>query len=416
MTDDPNSPKRGLLYVLAATAIAGGCGYLIQLLAPALLDDPQTYVAFAVFWSTVYLFGAAVGGVQQEVTRATHPVDAGAPDRVLSRFALIGMGGILAAGLVVGWLISPVAFSADPVTMTAAFAIGISGYFVVAVLTGALYGLEQWRAIAVLVTVDAVLRAVVLVLAFVLNASAGVLALLIAIPFPVSFLIVWVALRRRLARGYVLDVEARRLVANAIGTAVAAAATGIMVTGLPLLLRATMPAADPVVLASLILIITITRAPLIIPVMALQNYLIVDFRRAATRVWTRLLRYVGVLALGTVLLAAAAWLWGPALVDLLSSGRYTVDSPTAGGVVLSAGLVALMCVTGPALLSEQRHRWFVTGWVVAALLTIAALFVPLAPVERTLLALLMAPAAGLAVHLVCIGTARVASVPARPAE
>jgi hypothetical protein len=178
-----------------------------------------------------------------------------------------------------------------------------------------------------------------------------------------------------------------------------AAAMGVLVTGLPLLLRVAMPAADTTFLASLVLVITVTRAPLIIPLMALQSYLIVEFRRGSTQIWGVLSRFLMLLAAATTMLAAAAWLWGPAVVAVISEGRLSVDSPTAAVVMLSAGLVAAMCITGPALLSESEHTWFVAGWVVAAASTIAFLVIPLDYESRTRLALLLAPALGVVVHL-----------------
>ena len=146
-----------------------------------------------------------------------------------------------------------------------------------------------------------------------------------------------------------------------------------------------------------------TRAPLIIPLIALQSFLIVDFRSAGSHLWRRVGTYGVVLVGVTVLVeAAAAWAWGPAIIEWISGGRYEVSSAVMATVIASAGLVALMCLTGPALLSETRHTPFVLGWVVAAGTTVVMLALPLPTVERTMAALLAGPTLGLIVHLLGI--------------
>ncbi|NYG20522.1 O-antigen/teichoic acid export membrane protein [Agromyces hippuratus] len=419
--DEPRRPaerrSRGLILILAATAVAGAFGYLIQLLAPALLDDAESYLAFTVFWSTLYLFSAAVGGTQQEVTRATRRSDVPVHTPTLRTFTLIAAAILAVVAVIVGLALGPVAFAAAPVAMTGAFAIGLIGYLLTAVLSGVLYGLSLWRPIALVMVIDAVLRGVAVGLGLLLNAPPGLLAFLVAAPFALTFGIVWIGFRREVVGNYRLDVPAARLSVNALGTVTAAAATGIMVTGLPMLLRTLMPTFPAESLAGLVLTITLTRAPLIIPLMALQSFLIVDFRDAGKRVRPRLVKYAVLTALVTALLALAAWLWGPWLVELLSSGRYSVEPYVAAAVMVSGGLVAILCLTGPAVLSEGRHAPYIAGWVGAAVVTIAALLLPLDPMTRTIVALLAAPIVGIAIHVFGIkpgGTAADGATP--PAE
>ena len=394
--------SRGLAYILTATAVAGAAGYAIQLAAPALIHDATAYLAFSVFWSTLYLFVAAVAGVQQEVTRATRPSAGATSGATLRNFTLVAASVVALAAAATGVLIAPVAFSPAPAGVTMWFVVGIVGYLLTAVLAGVLYGLELWRAIAALTVIDATVRGLAVLVALYLQAPAGVIAAVIALPFVFAFGTVWLGIRRSVVGRFALDVSPRRLSQNALGTVVAAAATGVMVNGLPLLLRTGLPDAAPVTLAGLILILTVTRAPLIVPLMALQSFLIVDFRGAGERLWPRLRRYMALLAVAAAAATIAAWFLGPWFVDTISAGRYAVDSLTSAGVVASAGMVALMCLTGPALLSAGRHKPYVSGWVVAAALTVGLLLLPLDTVTATLLAVLAAPAVGLAVHLVTL--------------
>ena len=73
----------GLTTILIATAIAGVASYAVTILIPNQIGLAE-YAIFAVFWSTLYFVVGALGGIQQEVTRATRPVSARScpqPDR-----------------------------------------------------------------------------------------------------------------------------------------------------------------------------------------------------------------------------------------------------------------------------------------------------------------------------------------------
>lgn len=406
MSQPPDTRRRGLTYILGATVVAGACGYLIQLAAPALLKDAQAYLAFSVFWSTLYLFGSAVSGVQQEVTRATRPSSLAGVRSSLPAFTL---GAIVVLTLitgVVGAAFASGAFAPAPVEMTASFGVGMFGYLLMSVLAGVLYGLEMWRSIALLTVLDALIRAAILTIGLALGLPTGALAGLIAIPFALAAGIVWLAVKRHVVGRFALDVGPRQLSANALRTCVGSAAMGVLVTGLPLLLRTFMPTADVSYLAGLILVITITRAPLIIPLMALQSYLIVEFRRSTVHVWGVLSRYLLILAAVTTVAAAAAWAGGPALIDLISQGAFAVEAPIAAIVVVSAGLVGAMCITGPALLARGQHNWFVGGWVLAASATVLLLLLPLDTPMRASLALMVAPGLGVIAHSLSVRYAR----------
>ncbi len=218
MGSPPDRRRRGLVYILAAMAIAGGCGYLIQLAAPALLADARAYLVFSVFWSTLYLFGSAVSGIQQEVTRATHSSAEPAGPTSLRTVAIGAVGILGALTVVVGFALSRGAFSAAPVEMTLWFGVGIIGYLLMSVLAGVLYGLEMWSSIAAMTIADALIRAALVLLGLTLGLPVGVLAAFIAVPFGLAVAIVWLGVRRRVVGKYILDVGPRRLSLNALST------------------------------------------------------------------------------------------------------------------------------------------------------------------------------------------------------
>lgn len=399
MTTPAERRGRGLVYILVATGIAGACGYLIQLLAPALLTDPGSYVTFSVFWSTLYLFVGAVAGVQQEVTRAVSPTDRPAATSTLRRFTVLAAGMTVVVSVVVGIVLAPSILSADPIALTIWFGVGLLGYLGCAVLSGVMYGLALWGPIAAVTVVDATVRAILVTAGLALHLSSVLLAAFTAVPFLVAFVVVWFAVRRRVVGRFALDVGPGRLAVNALRTVTAAAATGAVVTGLPLLIHLTMPDAPATVIASLIAVITITRAPLIVPIMALQSFLIVDFRAVGTSIWPRLARYLAIVVGATVVACVAASVLGPWLIAYISDGRYEVTAVASAVIVASAGLVGMLSLTGSALLSANRHSIYVGGWLAAAGATVVAFVLPIDPVTRTLVALCVGPLIGLVVHL-----------------
>lgn len=403
MAKSDESRGGGLLGVLGATAVAGASGYLIQLLAARLLPEAGDYLSFSVFWSTLYLIGSAVGGIQQEVARASRPVAAEGQAATLGGFTAVAALLVAVISVVAAVLVAPVAFAGSTVGMAGALAAGLVGYVATSVLTGLLYGLQHLDTVAVLITIDAVLRAVLVVVALAAGSPPDVVALAIALPFGLATGLVWLRVRRRVSGRYELDVPPRTLARGAAHTILAAAATGLMVTGMPLLFRLALDDATVTAVAGLTLVVTLTRAPFIIPLMALQSYLTVAYRDDAARATARMWRYLAVAAVVAVVAGIAAWFTVPWLIGFISGGQYSTTPFSAAIVVVGAVLVGCLCVTGPALLARSRHRAYAAGWVVAALMTLLLLFVlPLDAQGRALCALVVAPAAGLVVHLAAL--------------
>jgi hypothetical protein len=401
------SAGAGLRSILIATAIAGIVGYAIQLLAPSLLKSDSAYVSFSVYWSTLYFFVATLSGVQQEVTRAARPASDAQPGPVLRAFALtIGLVALIAVGclaVIAGSAILP----GPTVLLAVALAVGVVGYIMVAVLSGVLYGLRMWTAVAGLTVLDATFRAVLVIVGFLLAWPPEGLALTISLPFGLAAFAIWLRVRPRLQAGFGLDVGLRSLLVHTFGTVLAAAAMGVMLNGLPMLLGLTSGASDPTLLAGLILAITITRAPIVVPLLAVQSYLISLLRGGNGPSRRRLAGILALSAGGIVLLAALAALIGPWAIGFVSGGRYAMTPLMMAAITAGAGVVALMCITGPALLAQGHHAPYTAGWVVAALFTIGALLVPLPLESRVALTLLVPPVTGLVVHIAAVWTAGV---------
>jgi hypothetical protein len=289
-------------------------------------------------------------------------------------------------------------------------AIGTSTYVVVAALAGSLYGISQWRPLAAMIAIDALLRllAVGVVLAFTHDVVA--LAWAAAFPFPVALLVVWPFIRHSVVGRLHMDVGYRDLSWNVLRTVLAAASTGVMVSGFPLLLGLTSGGVSKTVVGLFILTITLTRAPLIIVAMSLQSYFTVLFRDSGSAFWRRFLGVEAVIFGGGAVLAPLGWWLGPPVFAFLFPGKPTPDGPLIALIVVSSALVGAMCVTAPAVLARSQHVVYSAGWVAGALTTIATLLLPLDFTSRTVAALLAGPIVGLLVHGTYLVAPRVLSL------
>ncbi|MFJ4164894.1 hypothetical protein ACIPY5_05005 [Microbacterium sp. NPDC089698] len=401
MTDQAR-PVGGLRTVLLATVLAGGIGYLIQAVVPPLLAKGD-YLAFTTFWSATYLIVSCLAGVQQELTRASRSGPDGSGYRLWRVFAvavaLIAAVAVAAIFTVIG----PRIFPSDTVSLVLAISVAAFGYSLIAAVSGALYGIQDWRGVGGMTISDSVIRAVTLALAVLLGGSATLMGWAVAVPFLIAVLLIWVWRGKGISRHLQLDVGMARLFRNTSATLLASLATGALISGLPLLLRVLAPDAGEGLLASLVLVISLTRAPLVVPLVALQGYLLVHFRESRRHAAV-VLRWIGALLVAVAVLSAlSAWL-GPLILHAIYPGFDPLPGTVFAAIVASAGLTGVLCVTGPALLAASRHRWYVAGWMLSALGTVVLLSIPGDALARILIALVFAPVAGAVVHT--IGLAR----------
>jgi O-antigen/teichoic acid export membrane protein len=414
--------------ILGATVISGGTGYLVTALVAAVVDVAD-YTVFAVAWSALFLIVGALGGVQHELTRAASPLPASplpGADSVGDARAGRARASVFAAavaGLVAALLAATAPLWAPPllgdlaVTGALALIVGAVGYVLVAAVCGVLYGIEAWRPLAVMIALDGVLRLALVGIALAVGAPTALLLWAVAVPFALTLLLVVPVIARRLRRSQ-LDVGFGRLSANTARTVVAAAATAALIAGFPALLRATDPLAPEAVVGPLVLVLTLTRAPLVIPVMAMQSYLVVRLRAEPQGAGRRTAQLVALVLLVAALAAALLALVGPGLFAALFGPAYALDGAVIAGLVASAGFVAGLAITGPALLARERHSAVTAGWVVAVAVLLAVLLLPLPLTERALLALAAGPAVGLVVHAIALRSRppKIGGAPSAPAD
>ncbi|ROR82436.1 hypothetical protein SAMN06295974_3332 [Plantibacter flavus] len=395
----------GAVLILVATAVGGGAGYLLQIVTGAALGT-AAYAPFSVFWSALYLLVSALSGVQQEVARATHPdpvtVETSTRAPVVRNFALAASA--IAAALVAAtaWLWVGAVFPDAGWALVPQLVIGLAAYVIVAATAGVLYGLSLWTSVAALTIVDGLLRFAIVGGLLLVTDDTTLLAWGVAAPFVLTPLILWPFVRRGVVGRFGIDVGPTALSWNVLRTVVASAATGVMVSGLPLVIQATGDTVSANAFGSLTYAITLTRAPIVIVVLALQSYLVIVFRSHADAVLGWVLRMVVLVVVAAGVLGLLAWWLGPWALSVVFGRSDVLAGGTIGLLVATAGLVGALCVTGSATLSRSRHTAFAAGWIVAALAMVATLLLPLGLHERTLLALTVGPVAGLVVHVIAL--------------
>lgn len=405
----------GAVLIIAATVIAGIAGYLVTWLVYRAVK-PADYATFAVYWAALYLVVGALSGIQQEITRATRPTE-GPASTVPSRARNFGVIAAAAVAVLVvatapAWVAA--VFPDTGWALVWPLAVGATSYVLVATLSGSLYGVSQWRSLAWMVAADGLLRLGIVCAVLVFTNDIVILAWVAAVPFPLTIIVLWPMIRRGFVGRSRVDVGYGALTWNVMRTVLAAASTAILVSGFPLLLGVTAGNEDPAILAELIFTLTLTRAPLIVTVMALQSYLLVMFRNEAAHWWRPFLLSLAAIAAGAMVLAALGWWLGPSVFAWVSGRPVILDGALIAMLVASSALVGALCVSAPAVLARSQHFVYSLGWVVAALVTIAVMVTPLEFLPRVGLAVILGPIAGLLVHVGWLVLTRVKTREASP--
>lgn len=392
-----------------ATAITAACGYAVLYLAARRLE-PAGFSVFGVFWGAFGLVAGAANGLLQEATRE---VRAAGRTRALSRDArtrpiwvAVGVG--LAAGTLVAAtspLWSKHVFAEERPLSVALLSVGLAGFCLHATLLGMLAGTDRWSQYGALMVTDAVIRVIVAATAFLLGwGLAGFLWATVA-GAVAWLLMLGVSTNARAAAGSRTAGSVSDFLRGSAHSIAAAGASAILVMGFPVLLKATsgeLGAAGGVV----ILAVTLTRAPLLVPLTAMQGNLIayfVDHRHARLR--ALLAPAAIVAAVGAVGVVGAA-LIGPWLMRVAFGPEYRASATLLAWLTAAAVSIALLTLTGAATVAAALHRAYSLGWIGATVAAALLLTLPLTLEVRTVIALLCGPLVGIAVHLAALARAR----------
>jgi O-antigen/teichoic acid export membrane protein len=381
-----------------ATLLTALCGYLLVYLAARDLS-PSGFSVFGVFWGAFGLFTGAANGLLPETTREVR--SAGLPrTHPLRVAAMIG-----AAAAVVIASSSPLwsgrLFVEARWLSVGLLSLGIAAFCLHSTLLGMLAGTDQWTRYGALMVTDVVLRVTVAAATFVIGwGLTGFLWSTVA--GAVAWLIMLVAspTTRATAR-LLIPGSTATFLRGAAHSITAAGATAILVMGFPVLLKLTsneLGAAGGVV----ILAVTLTRAPLLMPLLAMQGNLIAHFVDERTHRLRALIAPAGIIGgIGAVGVLAAS-VMGPWLLRVAFGPQYLASGALLAWLTGAALAIAMLTLTGAAAVAAALHRAYSLGWVAATVASGLLLLLPLPLETRTVVALLCGPLVGIGVHVVAL--------------
>lgn len=380
---------------------------VIIVAAWALGADIETTTEFNAYWGLFFAATGVLGGIMQETTRAVstareqNTTPSGNPT---ARPLLVALGiGVITAVLIAasGPLWIGQLMRTEHVTGIALLAVGLLSYAIQAAVAGVLSGCQLWRQYATMIALDSGVRMVIALVAW--QAGWGLLTfLVITVIGAASWLVIAATSpEARVALRSLTDVPPRTFFTR-VGTAmVASGANAVLITGFPTLVRLTNPdtTGQAVTAAAVIYAVTLTRAPLLVPLQQFQSAMIVHFVKHRDTPLRALIRPLGfVWAVGLVG-AAGAWLVGPWLMEfLLRQSAFAVPGSVLAMLTIGATCTASLMVAGSATIAYERHNLYLVGWLVATGAAIGLLLLPLPLATSASLALIVGPLLGLALQ------------------
>jgi O-antigen/teichoic acid export membrane protein len=384
-----------------ATVLTALCGYAVLYLAARDLE-PAGFSVFSVFWGAFGLVTGAANGLLQEATREVRSVgDGGAVSGPRTHpVRVAAMVGVVAAAVIAATspLWSGHVFVESRWLSVALLSVGLAGFCLHATLLGMLAGVGRWTQYGALMVTDAGMRVAVAAATFLVG--WGLVGYLWAtVAGAVAWLILLIASpSTREAAGLLTSGGTTTFLRGAAHSIAAAGASAILVMGFPVLLKATtgdLGSTGGVV----ILAVTLTRAPLLVPLTAMQGNLIAHFVDLRSQRLRALVAPAGVVAALGAVGVLLAGVFGPWLLRVAFGEEYRAGGALLAWLTTAAIVMALLTLTGAAAVAAALHRAYAAGWISATVASMLLLLLPVGLETRTVIALLCGPMVGIAVHL-----------------
>ena len=425
------------LALLGSSLLAAVSTLLVTMIAQRALNGSEL-TEFLLFWAALFTVTGIITGIQPEITRAVGTARTRAvADRALANRAASGGAasaegsapqgarvvtvtaalGAIAGALV---LVSSPLWAGQQIPHSAAvgvtvMAVGVFLYALQATMSGVTAGEDRWYLFAAVGGLESAGRLILMFAAALMIPSLAGLEAATVVPMGLWLILALVTVSGRRLWVARADVPAGRLITNILWSFLSSAAAAVLMMGFPNVLKASGAAeSEPVVLGTLILAISITRSPIMIPLQAFQGVAVSAFLKQRHRPVAAFIKpAAAVVAVGAVG-ALAAYLLGPLLFRLIyppaagaeSAYEAAASGITLGALVFASALLALMTLSGNMALAVNQHRIYLAGWVVAAAVTLSLAFLIPAPlVPRAIVALAVGPVCGFVVHMVGVALA-----------
>lgn len=420
------------LALLGSSLLAAVSTLVVTMIAQRALNGSEL-TEFLLFWAALFTVTGIITGIQPEITRAVGTARTRAvADRALANRAASGGAasaegsapqgarvvtvtaalGAIAGALV---LVSSPLWAGQQIPHSAAvgvtvMAVGVFLYALQATMSGVTAGEDRWYLFAAVGGLESAGRLILMLAAALMIPSLAGLEVATVAPMGLWLILAFVTVSGRRLWVARADVPAGRLTTNILWSFLSSAAAAVLMMGFPNVLKASGAAeSEPVVLGTLILAISITRSPIMIPLQAFQGVAVSAFLKQRHRPVAAFIKpAAAVVAVGAVG-ALAAYLVGPLLFRLIyppaagaeSAYEAAASGITLGALVFASALLALMTLSGNMALAVNQHRIYLAGWVVAAAVTLSLAFlVPASLVPRAIVALAVGPVCGFVVHMV----------------
>ena len=420
------------LALLGSSVLAAASTLVVTMIAQRALTGSEL-TEFLLFWSALFTVTGIITGLQPEITRAVgtarthaaadgvvsaHPASDGTPAPQGARVVTVAAAlGAVAGALV---LVSSPLWAGQQIPHSAAvgvtvMAVGVFLYALQATISGVAAGEDRWYLFATVGGLESAGRLLLMLAVALLIPSLAGLEVVTVIPMGLWLILALVTFSGRRLWVARADVPAGRLTVNILWSFLSSAAAAMLMMGFPNVLKASGAAeSEPVVLGTLILAISITRSPIMIPLQAFQGVAVSAFLKQRHRPVAAFIKpAAAVVAVGAVG-ALAAYLVGPLLFRLIyppaagteSAYEAAASGLSLGALVFASALLALMTLSGNMALAVNQHRIYLAGWVVAAVVTLGLAFLLPAPlVPRAVVALAVGPVCGFVVHMVGVSMA-----------
>ena len=415
------------LALLGSSLLAAVSTLVVTMIAQRALNGSEL-TEFLLFWAALFTVTGIITGIQPEITRAvgtarTRAVAGGAASaegsapqgaRVVTVTAALGA---IAGALV---LVSSPLWAGQQIPHSAAvgvtvMAVGVFLYALQATMSGVTAGEDRWYLFAAVGGLESAGRLILMLAAALMIPSLAGLEVATVVPMGLWLILAFVTVSGRRLWVARADVPARRLSLNILWSFLSSAAAAVLMMGFPNVLKASGAAeSEPVVLGTLILAISITRSPIMIPLQAFQGVAVSAFLKQRHRPVAAFIKPAAAVVVVGAVGAVAAYLVGPLLFRLIyppaagaeSAYEAAASGITLGALVFASALLALMTLSGNMALAVNQHRIYLAGWVVAAAVTLSLAFlVPASLVPRAIVALAVGPVCGFVVHMVGVSLA-----------